>query len=355
MWDTGDDRPLGSASSASSFAEISSGSQLLTGPDSDGYLQVWDSSKYRLPAGARGDLLVLDGTAVSPDGSLMASLDMDPADGYARLLSTVTGAVVGEPMLVDPTGSRGAIMMFSPDGRMLATASLDNYVRLWKVPGGTADGKAIRLPLGPGSTVTAVAFSPDGDLLATSETSGSVQLWSVRTRAKVGNPMEGGDAIAFSPDGRLLASVDTQGNIWLYRTADQVPIAEVAANSDSEGLDTGRSQEIAFSPDGRLLASIGTDGHVRLWNADTGRSVGLPIPAKDSAAAGSDSLSDGGQLVAFSSDGKLLVSVDADGDVQPWETWLFTDPHAALCAEVGPLTAAQWQQYAPSEPQSPGC
>jgi len=55
--------------------------------------------------------------------------------------------------------------------------------------------------------------------------------------------------------------------------------------------------------------------------------------------------------VAFSPNGKLLASAGADGTVRLWEVSLFAHAHAGLCADVGPPTRHNWDQYAPGEPQ----
>ena len=88
----------------------------------------------------------------------------------------------------------------------------------------------------------------------------------------------------------------------------------------------------------------------------------LPGRARASCTDGTDHRTDGTRCagniplptvvnsVVFSPDGKLLATV-GDGTVQTWQLSMFADPYAALCADVGPPTKADWTQYVPGEQQ----
>src|SRR5580693_2515991 len=313
--------------------------KLLASADGDGTVRLWDPVTQQLVSdfhAETGPDSYVNEVAFSPDGKLLASAD---GDGTVHLWNPATrqasGAFSGQNEVA-----------FSPDGKLLAVADSDGTVRLWDLVTGQPAGAALEADAG--GSVNGLAFSPDGKLLAAAYGDGTVRLWNPVTGQPAGAALEadaggGVNGLAFSPDGKLLAAAYGDGTVRLWNPVTGQP-AGAALEADAGGGVNG----LAFSPDGKLLAAAYGDGTVRLWNPVTGQAVGVPLPAGTSPG---ESVSG----VAFSPDGKLLASADADGTVRTWQMPLFTDPYAALCADVGPPTKADWTRYAPGEPQPDVC
>ena len=95
-------------------------------------------------------------------------------------------------------------MAFSPDGKRLASGSVDQTVKFWDV----ATGQEVHTLVGHSDYIFSLAFSPDGRHLA-SASWGEVLVWDVQAREKVqalGSHAGAVWSVAFSPDGQRLAA-----------------------------------------------------------------------------------------------------------------------------------------------------
>src|SRR6185369_12348617 len=108
-----------------------------------------------------------------------------------------------------------------PDGKRLASAGVDRFVRVWEV----ATGQPVIALQGDAEYYNGVAFSPDGTHVV-SGGERNVTMWDAATgevhylRGHTGNVM----AVAFSPDGTRLASGgwDNAVKVWDTSTGKEI-------------------------------------------------------------------------------------------------------------------------------------
>ncbi len=157
--------------------------------------------------------------------------------------------------------------------------------------------------------VCACAWSPDGKTLAAGSTDFSpqtIRLFDAATGKPIRQFREHAHAItslAYSPDGRTLAS-GCQGGIVLWDPATGKVLRRFSCNPGQ----FIQVWSVAFTPDGKGLISAGEDKQVRLWDPATGKEIRQFTGHTQDV-----------RCAVLSPDGQTLASA-ADKEIRLWET-----------------------------------
>ena len=277
-------------------------------------------------------------TAVfSPDGNQIASAGSDKTikiwdicDG--RCLKTITGHT-----------NQIWSLSYHPDGRRIATGSDDQTVRIWDIN----DGKCLEIIQGYTNSIKSVQFTPNGKKLVSAHQDCTVKIWDVFSHQHLCT-LKGHDSpvlsVGLHPDGKLIASGSEDGTIKIWdidKNKCLYSLSEHAA--DIWG--------ISFSPDGQFFASGSYDKTIKIWRLDQKICIHTLKGYDDKIGAvtfnpGSSLLATAGESaveiwdvasgkcvyileekehkgrvksVAFSPDGKLLVSGSTDKNIKIWD------------------------------------
>ncbi len=267
LWDLNTQKVLASLSGHSQAVKsvtFSPDGQILATASDDKTIKLWQVETLEEISTLFGHSHAVKSVTFSPDGQILASGSWDKTIklwdvNSGREICTITG----HQLQVNAVA-------FSPQGQLLASASYDRTIRLWEISAledfqrelqnrpcysllGTLSGHAW--------AVLTVAFSPDGKILATGSDDNTIKLWEVNTGqlicTLVGHSWSV-VAVAFTADGETLLSASCDKTVKLWRVSTAEEIVTLSGHVDSVSA-------VAVSKVRQLIASGSRDKTIKLW------------------------------------------------------------------------------------------
>lgn len=319
----------------------------------DKKIVVWDVSNVYSPKPLASPMFGHTDAGVivtfSPNGKLLASITAGNRLGESLDQSLIfwdmpTLNSATQLAKITDYSKRFSVIAISPNGRLLASASCikstsslipcdADEVILWdisnpKMPSKIGDSLTVF-----DDRVLGLAFDSTGNILATSDLH-SITLWNLSNPSspiQLGSPIksDGVSSLAFSQDNKvLLAGGDmaiwSKNGVLFWNVSDlnhPIKIEPVFENVPADSLFVTAS---ALSPDGKILATGNFDLEnmivsINLWditNLASPTPIGIPLSGHPNRI----------NIIAFSSDGKMLASSSGENSTILWDISNLTNP-----------------------------
>ena len=280
--------------------------RILAVADQQRRLHVWDAATGKRCALLTPKCQFVRKLALSPDGRRLASLTLDERHKPGVHLWEVGTGKLLHTLAADQEYLNS--LAFTPDGKTLATVGWID-VRCFDVATGRERSRSGR----PNESMAfgiEVAFAPDSRTLATTERhSGAIRLWNVASGKA--EPAPAGhthtpNRISFSPDGSRVASGgELDGTVFVWDVKTAAPLTQVRRR--------GWVRSCLFSADGKVVYSSRTDSRLEFVDAATGR-VLHHITIAD---AERPDTKQGNLDMHLSDDGRTLVALSASHPEKP--------------------------------------
>lgn len=270
-------------------------------PSDCGYGDVWDAATGRRLFHFNDSTKPLTYAEFSPDGKLIVTAS---EDGNARVYNASAGSL-------DRTLDHGHHLLtmaaFDAASARVVTACWDKFARVWSM---TEQTEPVLCGPHEGQINTA-RFSKDGMYIVTASgrllpdaNDGSVIIWDASKQNQLAVfKRKGSDAIdaKFSPDGTCVAAAFQDGKAFLWYWA----------SGQSIELDHGNLKKlssITFRPDGARVVTSSVDKTAIVWDVATGHRLAALVGHSELLTSAS-----------FSPDGKRVVTASDDKTVRVWD------------------------------------
>ncbi len=236
-------------------------------------IQLWRVSDGSLVNTLEGNnqsfFYSVDTVLFSPDGQYLISVERNNTIRIWRVSNgTLVHTFAERTDEAEKVFSAHKAVALSPDGKHLALGETEirfdciphlqkvrkEKIRLVRI----TDGALVRTFDGHAGGVLSVAFAPDSQYLASAGVDNTIKIWCVSDGALVHTLKDKHDVISltFSPNGHYLISGNVYGTVRLWRVSD----GALVQTYDLETRTGVRS--IQFSPDGRSFVYAPQSGMV---------------------------------------------------------------------------------------------
>jgi WD40 repeat protein len=223
-------------------------------------------------------------------------------DGSLALWDLKSGIQIGKKWRDDEDKPEAMIMALSPNGKTVAAGSSDGTMRLWDVE----MEKVITKWRGHTRKVESVCWSADGERVVSGSSDTTARIWDVKSGEIMLGPIETGHeyiwVVICSPDTTKIATggIDNSGNpikIWDTKTGELLSMIKLETIVFC----------LAWTSDGKKLISGSYDGSIRIFDTATLRQIAIIGGHKYEVYA-----------ISLFQNEQLLASASLDNTVRLW-------------------------------------